>query len=367
MGGVLYLAKLAGSVPTSANFEYYAQIVLEQSILRRLIAASSEIATACIQHRKPSAEIINSAISKLSVIGESALVKRETPEELDDLAAQAIFRLERLADNNGILGLKTGLNGYDRLTGGLEAGMHVIGARTSGGKTAISLNITLNVAKSGKKVLFLTLEMSKLALVQRLIMLEGGIDNRRLREGFLGRAEKAKIRPAACEVANLSVEIAKGNSFTPSAIRRFIQGHRDVDLVIIDYLQLMSSDTRANSRQEEVARISREIKILSGEFNLPIIVLSQLSREAENGAPKLSHLKESGAIEQDADTVLMLSPDEKTGNVIASLSKGRDCGTGIFEIHYNRNTQKMGDVGRADAAAPAPPMEDTYNDGEEPW
>lgn len=355
------LARVTDSVQTSSNVEMYARRVFERYTTRRLIADASAIS----KSDGLSIDEIRARASKMVELA-SRRIEAERIESTEELAVESVARLEALADNNGIVGLKTGIKGYDAITGGLTPDMHVIAARPSVGKTALALNIARNVAvKEGRKVLFVSLEMSKAQLMDRLIMLEGGINQRRLREGFLGRAEKTKIRPAAATIALSPIEIVKKPSLTPSSLRFAIQSHNDAALVIVDYLQLMEVDERVSNRQEAVATISRSIKTLSGEFNVPIIALSQISREADEGAPKLKHLRESGAIEQDADTVLLLHPDKGTEKIVASLSKGRNCGTGIFDIAFNKDTQRMGDTEFGEDRAQPPHSENVYDDSDE--
>lgn len=294
-------------------------------------------------------------------------IDRERVESSEDLAVEAVLRLQELANGGGVVGLRTGIEEYDKLTTGLGPDMHIIAARPSVGKTALVMNIAYNLAvNQGKKVLFISLEMSKAQLMQRLLMLAGGIDAKRLGAGgVLGRVELGKVAEAGATIATAPIEIVKKPSMTPLKLRSAIADHPDAALVIVDYLQLMESDSRHGNRQEAVSEISRSIKTLSGEFNIPIIALSQISREGDEGAPKLKYLRESGSIEQDADTVLFLHPEKGTDKINALLAKGRNCGTGMFELTFNKFTQRILGVDFGQQAGPAPHSEDAYNDDEE--
>lgn len=355
------LAAMTADTPTSANVETYARLVLEAH-LRRSTAKEAARLSRDSHNGKISMEEIHERSAKMADMAVERL-ERERVQTTEDLAAESIQRLQQLVTNNGIIGLKTGIPGYDQITGGLVSGMHIIAARPSVGKTALALNIARNVAiLEKKKVLVLSVEMSKEELMDRFVLLEGEIDKRKLATGFLGRKEAEKIAPAASRIAYAPIEIVKYATMSPARLRRALQIHSDCELVIIDYLQLMGVDGFRGNRQEEVSKISREVKSMSGEFNIPIIALSQLKREAAEQPPRLSDLRESGSIEQDADTVLLLHPDKERGVITAAMAKGRTCGTGIFEIHFNKLTQRMGGV---ESNPVSEPIENTYNDWED--
>jgi replicative DNA helicase len=252
--------------------------------------------------------------------------------------------------------------------------MVVVAARPSVGKTAFALNIAAHAAsKLQKGVLLFSLEMSKEQLVQRLICLVGSIDAQRLRTGYLAQKEFQKVQAAVAVLDKANIYIDETPSITALELRSKARRHaarNPVDLVIIDYMQLMSSPGRSENRQVEIADISRSIKGLARELRVPVMALSQLSREAEkddSGMPKLMHLRESGAIEQDADVVLMLSrprPEPGRENVIqVNIAKQRNGPTGHIELVFEKNIQRFGDFAAVNAPAPITGMGKDFDPG----
>lgn len=255
--------------------------------------------------------------------------------------------------------------------------MIVLAARPSVGKTAFSLNVAANAAvRNGKNVLVFSLEMSKEQLTQRVLCLEGRINSQRLREGFLAHNEFRKIIPVAGRLQTAPLYIDDTPNISVLELRSKARRHaaqHGLDLLVIDYLQLMSVSRRSENRQVEIAEISRSIKGLGRELNVPVVALSQLSREAEkddSGAPKLSHLRESGAIEQDADVVMMLARprnDELEDNpnlIHVHVAKHRNGPTGKVDLIFDRATQHFGDLARAERDASTSPVPD-YGDFDE--
>jgi len=253
--------------------------------------------------------------------------------------------------------------------------MVVLASRPSVGKTALALNMASHVAiRENKGVMIFSLEMSREQLTQRLLCMEGRIDSARLRSGFLAKEEMSKLQPAASRLYSAPIYIDDTANITMLEIRSKARRHKaqhDVQLIIIDYLQLMSgpgSSRRAENRQVEISEISRGIKGLARELHVPVLALSQLSREAEKddtGIPKLSHLRESGSIEQDADVVLMLwrlpphqNPDDE--NLIkVSIAKQRNGPTGIVDLLFLKNMQRFENV--AKPAGALEPDEEEYS------
>jgi len=260
-----------------------------------------------------------------------------------------------MKSHTGITGLASGFKKLDELTSGFQqSDMIIIAARPSVGKTAFALNVANYAAVHlNKSALIFSLEMSKEQLVQRLLCLEGQIDSKRLRTGFLAEREFRKLTDAADKLSRAKLFIDDTPNITVLELRsklRRHKAHHDLDLVIIDYLQLMSSPSRSENRQVEIAEISRSLKGIARELHVPVIALSQLSREAEKdeeGIPKLFHLRESGAIEQDADVVIILSPakskemDDYENIIHVQLAKQRNGPVGRFELLFDRPIQRF--------------------------
>jgi len=369
-GGLAYVADLTSAVPTSANVQYYARIVLDASILRRIISECSNVI----------GEAYNSPddVNKLLDAAEGAIFKIAEKRQLNpimkvsDLLQESIERIDmQIKAGSGITGVATGFTKLDEMTSGFQpSDMIVLAARPSVGKTALALNIASYAAiQKQQSVLIFSLEMSKAQLVQRLICMEGKINSEHLRSGFLAQSEYPKIQKAAAALSQAKIFIDDTANITILELRSKARKHAATygcDLVIIDYLQLMSGSGRAESRQVEIAEISRSVKGLGRELNIPILALSQLSREAEKddgGVPKLSHLRESGAIEQDADVVMMLSrppahESESMPDLIKlELAKQRNGPTGRVNLLFDKRMQRFKNLMEGGMAAEEPPPE----------
>lgn len=369
-GDALYLADLSGAVPTSANVEYYAQIVLDTSIQRKLISICSGLAGEAYTDEAEVSSLLDKAEAEIFAIAER---RQLTPiHALKDLLVAGVERLEKLkTSRTGITGLATGFPDLDKMLMGFQpSDMIVLAARPSVGKTALALNIARNVAiRENKGVLIFSLEMSKEQLTQRLLCLEAQLDMRRLREGFQADREFQKLGPAADKLSRAKFFIDDTPNINVLDIRSKARRHasqHDLDLLIIDYLQLMSGRHRSESRQVEIAEISRAVKTLGRELAVPVLALSQLSREAErdeSGRPKLSHLRESGAIEQDADVVLMLwrpPAHETEGNenfIRLEVAKQRNGPTGTVDLLFEKYVQRFRTLSRSSSPEGAPPPE----------
>ncbi len=369
-GGATYVAGLSSAVPVSANVEHYARIVLEASILRRLISTCTRVAGDAYKATGEVDLLLDQAESEIFSIAE----KRQLNPvwRVGDLLTEGIKRIEKMIEaKTGITGVASGFTKLDEMTSGFQpSDMVVLAARPSVGKTALALNIASHAAvKNGKNVLLFSLEMSKEQLVQRLLCMEGNIDSQRLRTGFLANQEFAKLQSAADKLDKAPIFIDDTANISVLDLRSKARRHaaqHGLDMIVIDYLQLMSSSRRVESRQVEISEISRSIKGLGRELSVPVLALSQLSREAEkddSGSPKLSHLRESGAIEQDADVVLMLSrppahEQEQNRNLIKlDIAKQRNGPTGNMELLFDRNVQRfrnMVDGGSGDFGGPPP-------------
>ncbi len=370
IGGEAYLTELVGVVPLSANVDYYAQIVLEKSLRRRLIDSCARITSDAYRGREEVEELLDSAEKEIFALNEQRQTSRIYA--VSELLQDGIERIERqIKAGDGVTGLKTGFTEMDAKMSGLQpSDMIVLAARPSVGKTAFALNIAANAAtREGKCVLLFSLEMAKEQLVQRLLCLVGRVDSDRLRKGFLAGPEFQKIQHAASKLDNARIYIDESAGLTPLELRSKARRQAaldPVDLVIIDYMQLMHTSGRSENRQNEISEISRAIKGLARELRVPVLTLSQLSREAEKddrGVPKLSHLRESGAIEQDADVVIILSrppATEREGRenvIIANIAKQRNGPTGRFDLLFQTNIQRFAnlDGGGAVEREPEPP------------
>lgn len=358
-GGPAYVGELTGAVPTSANVEYYAKIVLDASILRRLITACTNAAGEAYRAESEVDVILDRAEAEIFAIAER---RQLNPiYVVGDLIEDGIERIEKqLKSRSGITGVPTGVHELDTMLGGLQGSdMIVLAARPSVGKTAFSLSIGAHVAaRQNKGVLLFSLEMGKEQLIQRLLCMEGEVNSRKLREGFMAGNEFNKVVRAATVLENAPFYIDDTANISVLELRSKARRHasqHELSLIIVDYLQLMQGSRRAENRQVEISEISRAIKGLARELRVPIIALSQLSREAEkddSGAPKLAHLRESGAIEQDADVVMMLfrpPKHESEGNenlIKLHVAKHRNGPTGMISMLFEKDLQRFRDIAR---------------------
>lgn len=373
VGGISYLTELSCVVQTSANITYYANIVIENALKRKLIGICNEIINKTYDGQTPFKELSDEAESNIFSI---AMQRRINPiYRLNDFITSFVEELdERQKKGDVLTGIATGFKTLDEKLCGLQSSeMIVLAARPSVGKTAFALNIARNVAKYGEGgVLIFSLEMSKEMLLQRLICMEGEIDGQIMRKSFAGKKIMADIVETSGRIYNLPIFIDDTPSINiielRSKARKHLYSNPEVKLIIIDYLQLMNVHRRGENRQVEIAEISRQIKGLARELKVPIITLCQLSREAEKDSsePKLSHLRESGAIEQDADVVLMLYQDKKEEkeketkktkdpiNVHLKIAKQRNGPTGIIDLFFHRRHQLFLEVGHfiADDSSP---------------
>jgi replicative DNA helicase len=353
-GGYTYISDLTGAVPTSANVEYYAQIVLDSAVLRKIITTCTLLAGEAYHTQGEVSELLDRAEAGIFSIAER---RQLNPiYRVSDLLEDAIKRIEAvIKTHDGITGLATGFSKLDQMLSGLQpSDMIILAARPSVGKTAFALNMAANASISlNKSVLLFSLEMSKEQLVQRLLCMQGQIDSNRLRTGFLAGREFPKVAHAADTLSRAPIFIDDTPNISVLDLRSKARRHmaqHELHLIVIDYLQLMSSPGRSESRQVEISEISRAVKGLARELRVPVVALSQLSREAErddSGVPKLSHLRESGAIEQDADVVLMLSrppAHEAEGNenlINVVIAKQRNGPTGQIKLLFDRTTQRF--------------------------
>ncbi|MNM31341.1 Replicative DNA helicase [compost metagenome] len=315
-GGATYVTEISGSVPTTANLSSYIKIVSEKSLLRRLIRASTEIIESSYNEQGNVEKVLDTAEKRIFDISE----KRSTSdyEALSDVLERSFQQIEKLFNNKGdITGVGSGFMDLDAKTSGFQKGdMVLIAARPSMGKTTFALNIAEHAAlREGKSVVIFSLEMSKDQLAYKLLCSEANVDMLALRTGNLEDKDWDSIARASGPLSKAKIYIDDTAGVTVMEMRskcRRIKIEHGIDLIMIDYLQLMSG-SGSESRQQEVSEISRSIKALAKEMECPVIALSQLSRAPEQRAdhrPMLSDLRESGSIEQDADVVMFLYRDE---------------------------------------------------------
>jgi replicative DNA helicase len=318
VGGASVVTDLLTFVPTAANADYYREILCEKYLLRKVITVCTEYAARSYDEQGDVKLLVDEVEQKILEIGEER-VSSSIPT-MKEMVNDAITSIEQLvANKGGITGLSTGFHVLDNMTSGLHAGeMFVIAARPSMGKTALAMNIAEHVAlDAGKPVAVFSLEMSSPQLVQRLLCSRARVDSKKLRDGFIGKQELGSISSAAglLSKAKMFVDDTPGLSILElRAKARRLHNRENIQLVVIDYLQLLRSNTRRaqENRQIEIAEISSGVKALAKELKIPVIVLAQLNRNPESrtgdskGRPRLSDLRESGSIEQDADVVALL-------------------------------------------------------------
>ncbi|MBI5447749.1 MAG: replicative DNA helicase [Gammaproteobacteria bacterium] len=320
-GGEIYLFELSKNTPSTANIKAYAQIVREHSLLRQLITVAQDVANSAFHTEgRPSSELIDAAESKIFAIAEQHL-RGAGPVNIKNLLARATERIDTLFHSNqSITGLSTGYADLDNMTSGLQEGdLIIIAARPSMGKTTFAMNIAEHAAiKTTKPVLIFSLEMPGDALAMRMISSLGRIDQHRLRTGKLDDEDWPRISSAVSVLSEAKMFIDDTPSLSPAELRvrarRIAKEHGQLGLIAIDYLQLMTvPGYKKDNRVAEISEISRALKSIAKELNVPVIALSQLNRSLEQRTdrrPVMSDLRESGAIEQDADIILFIYRDE---------------------------------------------------------
>lgn len=314
IGGLAFITQLANAVPTAANVVYHAKIVKEKAELRSLINAATAIASAAYEDNTDVENIMDDAEKKIL-----AVANRQNGGAFESMKSIVMRTFERInvlyESKGGLTGISSGFKDLDKLTAGLQkSDLILVAARPSMGKTAFTLNIASYVGTHGGKVAFFSLEMSKEQLMQRMLCAEGGIDATKLRIGQLDTPEWNKLVHVADTLSRAPIYIDDTAGITVMELRskaRRLKAEHGLDLIIIDYLQLMQGRPSKNgdNRQQEISEISRSLKALARELDVPVIALSQLSRSVESRQikkPMLSDLRESGSLEQDADIVMFL-------------------------------------------------------------
>ena len=323
VGGLGYLNSLAQYVPSASNIRRYAEIVRERSILRKLVSASDEIATAAFNPKgKQVDKILDEAEQKIFNIGEEGSRMKQGFQSMDSLVVELLDRVQEMADNpNDITGVPTGFHDLDRMTSGLQPGdLVVLAARPSMGKTAFAINIAEHVAlNEGLPVAVFSMEMGASQLAVRIVGSIGRVDQGHLRTGKLTDEEWPRLTEAIERLRTVSLHIDETPGLTPSELRansrRLARQCGKLGLIVVDYLQLMSgsSGSDGDNRATELGEISRGLKMLAKELQCPVIALSQLNRGVEQRTdkrPMMSDLRESGAIEQDADIIMFIYRDD---------------------------------------------------------
>ncbi|MGI6127520.1 MAG: replicative DNA helicase [Planifilum sp.] len=354
VGGVSYLTELADSVPTSAHADHYARIVEEKAILRRLIRTATQIAASGYTGGDDVAEILDDAERKILDISQRRIRKAFLP--IRDILMDTYERIEQMHENQGELtGIPTGFPDLDRMTSGLQrSDLIILAARPSMGKTAFALNLAQNVAiHAGETVAIFNMEMPAIQMVQRMLSAEGNIDAQVFRTGNLDEEDWEKLTMAIGTLAEVPIFIDDTPGLTVFDIRaklRRLQAEHGLGLVVIDYLQLIRG-RGGESRQQEISEISRSLKLLARELDVPVIALSQLSRAVEqrqDKRPMLSDLRESGSIEQDADIVAFLYRDdyydeesERKNIMEVIIGKHRNGPVGKVELLFLKNYNKF--------------------------
>lgn len=358
IGGSSYLAELTNFVPTSSHVEQYGEIVAQKALRRRLIKAAQDIATLGFNETHGLQELIEEAETRLFDVSQQHIKQDVT--SLETILSESFDRLDELHKDKGkIRGVPTGFKDLDNILAGLQrSDLFVLAARPSMGKTALALNLAHNVAIQSKQaVLMFSLEMSKEQLVDRMLAMESGVDAWALRTGNLTDVDFEKIGQAMGTLSEAQIYIDDSPSITVSELRtkaRREAHSRDLGLIVVDYLQLMSGGSRyggEGNRVQEISEISRGLKSVARELNVPLIALSQLSRSVESRSPQipqLADLRESGSIEQDADVVAFIyredyyNPETDRRNITdIFIKKHRNGPTGAVELYFDKEKQRF--------------------------
>jgi replicative DNA helicase len=364
VGGPAYISALVDGVPRSTNVEHYARIIKEKATLRSLIYSANKILANAYDAEDEADTILDQAESAIFAIADKKI--RDGFVSLKDLAESSLDTIEKLASRKELVtGVPTGFTDLDEITSGLQpSDIVIVAARPSMGKTSLVLNIAQHVGtKTGLSVGIFSLEMSKEQLFLRMLTGEARIDAHRLRGGFLGERDWGKLSQALGTLSEANIFIDDTPSIGVLEMRakcRRLQSEHGLNLVIIDYIQLMQGRGRFENRTLELASISRSLKGLAKELHVPVVVLSQLSRATESRAdhrPQLSDLRESGALEQDADVVVFIyredqyadknaPPTEATGTAELIVAKQRNGPTGVVKLAFIREFTRFENLAR---------------------
>jgi len=361
--GVEYIGQILDSVPSAAHAVYYAGIVREKYLLRRLIAACGDILNKAYEQRDTAEELIDLAEASIFAIGRQS--GASTVRQLSELLPMAYAAIE-MRDPNNLPGLSTGFYQLDKITCGLQKGdVIVIAARPSIGKTSLALNIIENLLlNEDVPVVLFSLEMSGMQLAERLMCSHSRLENQKARRNQLDENDYAGLVESICRLGTKHLWIEEASVLTPLSIRsraRRLKAAGDIQCIVIDYLQLISTNGRHENRQQEITRISRSIKSLAKELDVPVILLSQLNRAPAgrtNFMPRLTDLRESGSIEQDADVVLLLHREDyyhkgqadycNTNVADVVIAKQRNGPTGAIKLAFSPELSRFESYAMAD-------------------
>lgn len=361
VGGILYLNQLAQYVPSATNIRRYAEIVREKGILRKLLTVSDEIATNALNPQgKPVERILDEAEQKIFAIGEEGSRMKQGFQSMETLVGDLLDRVQEMADNPvDVTGIPTGFADLDRMTSGLQAGdLVILAARPSMGKTSFAVNIAEHVAlNEGLPVAIFSMEMGAAQLAVRIVGSIGRVNQGHLRTGKLEPDEWARLTEAVEKLSQISLHIDETPGLTPSELRanarRLARTCGKLGLIVVDYLQLMSGSSGGggDNRATELGEISRGLKMLAKELQCPVIALSQLNRSVEQRTdkrPMMSDLRESGAIEQDADIIMFIyrddyyNKDSKEPNIAeVIIGKQRNGPTGTVKLYFQKNQTRF--------------------------
>ncbi len=362
IGGLMYLNQLAQYVPSASNIRRYAEIVRERAILRKLVTASDEIATNAFNPQGKTVErVLDEAEQKIMAIGEEGARNKQGFQSLDSLVVDLLDRVQEMADNPmDVTGVPTGFVDLDRMTSGLQAGdMVVLAARPSMGKTSFAVNIAEHVAlNEGLPVAIFSMEMGAAQLAVRIVGSIGRVNQGNLRTGKLSDDEWPRLTEAIERLRTVSLHIDETPGLSPTELRanarRLARQCGKLGLIVVDYLQLMSgsgSAASSDNRATELGEISRGLKMLAKELQCPVIALSQLNRSVEQRTdkrPMMSDLRESGAIEQDADIIMFIYRDDyynkesKEPNIAeVIIGKQRNGPTGTVKLFFQKNQTRF--------------------------
>ncbi len=362
VGGIAFLNHLMDAVPATSNVGYYVEIVDETASRRRLMKAGSTVGQLAMQSERPVDEVLDAAEAAVFAVADRRV--GEGLSRLGPLLQETLEKIEEIGTQGGdITGVPTGFNGIDKKLAGLHpANLVVVAARPSMGKSALALNIAQNVAETDRPVAFFTLEMSREEVVQRLLASMASVDSNKLRTGQLGPEMWQKLARESSKLYKMPFFVDDSSDLTVTAIRakcRRLKRKSDLGLVVVDYLQLMQGPSRSDNRQQEIAEISRSLKNLARELHVPVIAVSQLNRQLEqreNKRPRLGDLRESGAIEQDADVVMFVyrneyyDPDDVStkGTAELNIAKHRAGATGLVHLSFRAEFTRFADLTRQD-------------------
>ncbi len=362
IGGVSYLSFLIDLVPSAANVEHYANIVKEKGVLRRLIKNATNIIAESYESTGNSDEVVDNAERLIFEVAD--LKQRTQSVHIKDLVRQSIEKLDFLYQRKQhVTGIPTGFEKFDHMTSGLQnSDLIIIAGRPSMGKSALAISMAEYVGIEQKQgVAVFSLEMSKEQLVQRMLCSQARVDAHKVRSGFLAPADWPKLTAAAGRLSESKIFIDDTPAISVLELRakaRRLKANQGVELIILDYLQLMRSTVQSESRQQEISEISRSLKALARELNVPVIALSQLSRAVESRQdhkPQLSDLRESGAIEQDADLVVLLMreeyynpTEENKGVADVMIAKQRNGPVGTVKLAFIKEYMRFENLAYAD-------------------